>query len=327
MKRILCCVLLVALLFCSAACVQAEEDTAEILNSLMELSEEQRAEVLKYLVCAMYMMGERKAVTKAYGVSSEMEKTAGQELLEEDVKQAVGTQVASEKLIYEGTGFDTPEEAALNYLEGLKELNLQKMLSSFAYESYIGHLSMESEIVGNGMYNVFLIDPCLPLSNDLFADLSVERYRSSIVLNILWQMLRLNFPGTELENQKHIIANDEGFERLREIFSGDIVEQITEISEVEAIAMLDMMDMGYISSNYFSTQAIQLRIAHAVRIGADDLQDVAIRFRLNGKTYFFCPRAICYNGRWYLYTLDSDASAFCGAESTMGGMFAVDEEE
>ena len=45
---------------------------------------------------------------------------------------------------YEGEGFDTPEDAALYYLAGLKNQDFEQMLAAFAWETQADHFDFRS---------------------------------------------------------------------------------------------------------------------------------------------------------------------------------------
>ena len=44
----------------------------------------------------------------------------------------------------EGDGFDSPEDAAKAYLEGLRDLDIPRMMSAFAVESYVENFNFEA---------------------------------------------------------------------------------------------------------------------------------------------------------------------------------------
>ena len=53
---------------------------------------------------------------------------------------------SGEGIRYEGLGFDTPEEALTCYVEGIKELDFEKILSAFAWETQASHYSVKKQI-------------------------------------------------------------------------------------------------------------------------------------------------------------------------------------
>ena len=58
---------------------------------------------------------------------------------------AIMTQLShADQKTYEGSGWNTPEDAVLHYLDGLKEQDLDKMISAYAVESYIDHFDPQA---------------------------------------------------------------------------------------------------------------------------------------------------------------------------------------
>ena len=61
----------------------------------------------------------------------------------------------------EGSGFHTPEEAVLAYLEGLNRGDATEMLSTFAIESYVDNMDAENYLSRARSYGGFsLIHTC-----------------------------------------------------------------------------------------------------------------------------------------------------------------------
>ena len=50
---------------------------------------------------------------------------------------------ANTAIRYEGAGFDTPEDAVACYMNGLKNLDFEQMLSAYAWETLASHYSVE----------------------------------------------------------------------------------------------------------------------------------------------------------------------------------------
>ena len=76
---------------------------------------------------------------------------------------------------YEGEGFDTPEEAVLYFLDGLKNLDYEQMLDAYAWETRISHYSMEEKFRQDRMFAPG--DVWLPGSDDFTHALNLAALR------------------------------------------------------------------------------------------------------------------------------------------------------
>ena len=57
------------------------------------------------------------------------------------------------KIRYEGDGFDTPEDAVICYMTGLRNLDFEQMLGAFAWETLASHYLTEKQIKRLKGYN------------------------------------------------------------------------------------------------------------------------------------------------------------------------------
>ena len=78
---------------------------------------------------------------------------------------------------YEGEGFETPEEAALCYVEGLKNLDFQQMLSAFAWETQAEHYSVKDSLMRLASYSPSN-SVKFPSSHDFLVDANLEAIRA-----------------------------------------------------------------------------------------------------------------------------------------------------
>ena len=74
---------------------------------------------------------------------------------------------------YEGPGFDTPEDAVLYYLAGLKNLDIEQMLGAFSWETQAAHYSFRDLVLRmKGMEPTVV--PGMPFSDGFSTAAKVE---------------------------------------------------------------------------------------------------------------------------------------------------------
>lgn len=106
-----------------------------------------------------------------------------------------GEEVASSR--YEGSGFDTPEEAALWYLAGIRNLDFEQILSAFAWETQAAHFDFRAFI--SRIQNIVIsYHPGMPASNGLLLSAMVEELRDYQV-DLIRRALE-NFVNDEVPN-------------------------------------------------------------------------------------------------------------------------------
>jgi hypothetical protein len=77
-------------------------------------------------------------------------------------------------------GFDTPEDAVWEYVDGLKNADLDRMIGAFAIETYIENASLEKSLERVRAYLFFSSDINMPNSNEFVTALNIENRRKSV---------------------------------------------------------------------------------------------------------------------------------------------------
>ena len=81
-----------------------------------------------------------------------------------------------ERIRYEGEGFVTPEEALTCYMEGLKNLDFDQMMSAFAWETQMEHYDLRVFLERIGAYQATM-RPRMPSVNDFMFSANVNVLR------------------------------------------------------------------------------------------------------------------------------------------------------
>lgn len=94
---------------------------------------------------------------------------------------------AKQDLTIEAEGFNSPQESAKAYLEGLKANDLNSMISTFAVESYVDHSDLQAQVEFYNMYFFMSQEINLPVTDDFSRDLNIQSRKKEIVQEIVKQ--------------------------------------------------------------------------------------------------------------------------------------------
>lgn len=87
----------------------------------------------------------------------------------------------------ESGGFDTPQEAAAAYLEGLKTCDTERMLGTFAVESYARNFDFQAYMEYMQSYVLSQQEVKIPIANDFIQDITGCKRREQIKEDMLRQ--------------------------------------------------------------------------------------------------------------------------------------------
>ncbi len=202
----------------------------------------------------------------------------------------------------EGSGFATPEDAAKAYLKGLRDQDLDAMLSVFAVESYAAHYDFEAMVEWLASYQPNL-EMRLPGTNEYTGRLNIEMHRNQIVNQIITQYMAYN-ASDELNDYKPVILEDPAeLKEFVEKFENDTQDYVfADIQITGAMQPEDLSEMYLVEQN----QQNIARQAMIYGVNTGDVANVVITFEADGQEWIFCPQAIRYDGKWYLQSLQGN---------------------
>ena len=218
------------------------------------------------------------------------------------------------------SGFLSPEDAVVAYLEGLRDTNLEAMMSAFAVETYVAHFDLQAFLERLGMYQFTL----LPDANELVREMNVEMRRSNVTSRIRMQYLVLTHPD------RHTYAS-EGSEFLHRIIQEDEVVPFLQdfYANLNAPTWSGLEIQGFLplkwsewyqeaSEDYY--EILERNIAF---LGAQQLVGRIAVFTLDGDYYLLFADLAEYNGRWYINELGGITGIFANVPGDMHGIMAV----
>ena len=187
----------------------------------------------------------------------------------------MGLTSSAAPMAYEGEGFETPEDIVLLYLEGFREMDLSKMCSAFAIETYVNKFDYREQLKLME-YSPAYMGVKYPNSNELLTSINIEMRKNDIVGVILWQQLQLHIQLLNIDITNDDPIGDDADEAL-----SYIVDTFTESMDSLAVDTLEVK--GFVPPEFFSedyrSEENQAKLKkHAEICGADEIQSVVVSF-------------------------------------------------
>lgn len=234
----------------------------------------------------------------------------------------------SEPRTVEGEGYDSPKEAALAYVEALKEGDVEKMISTFAVESYVANMDLEGWIEKAGGYSSTL-QPGFWSIDDYTESVNILRRKNQLVNGIYYQYMMLSELGFEDEAftypisvQRMEAGEYEEFDSVEEFYDAlmdpDWMEKLSEMEIGDVLTAEDLEDE--LGENFFSEHNKAYNERTFEILNADDYAMLAVEIELDGEEYYQCLNMICYDGKWYNCFFSGTIGQFFGTSPLGAGL-------
>lgn len=278
----------------AAADTASDPDVASIMQEIVLLTPEARADLLSALV--LYTdLADRTGDTGQGAVPA-----------------VTGT---ADFQTYEGPGWASPEEAVQLYLEGFKAQNPRQMLQAFAIETYVRHFDFAAQLERSGGFN-FTANIRLPNLNEAFITHNIESRRQFLYNYIFYQFMTLMLPETDIFIPVSVV----GAEKLEEFLASF---EAADVTRFETITLEGFVDPADLSEPYLShNNQKNLKMLQAI-YGADDLKSMVAQITIDGQDYLFCCDVLRYGDAWYLSSLGGSIGNYLGIEYVAGGLMPV----
>ncbi|MEL7608903.1 MAG: zinc ribbon domain-containing protein [Bacillota bacterium] len=220
----------------------------------------------------------------------------------------------------EGPGFATPEDAAKAYLNGLRDQDMDAMLSAFAVESYVEHYDLKAMVERIRMYQPGLEVP-LPNTTEYTRRMNIASRTSQIAGAAITQYLYYNAPDELNGYAATVLKDPQEVADFMEKFERDTKSYV-----FEDLAIADVLRPEDLSPQYLAeaNQENIKRQAKTFGAGSGDVANLAIAFEADGRLWLFCPQAVRYGGRWYLQSLQGNLANLLGMPVYSGGIMPAD---
>jgi len=226
--------------------------------------------------------------------------------------------------IYEGPGWASPEDAILFYLEGLKEQDLEKMISAFAVETYIDHFDLEMQLERIRAYNMAMV-PRLPNSHDLLRAINVEARKNEIVQTVLWQMTTICLPERDFSMTTSFPKEDADENSMTAFV--EALENAFAAVDFDTLQHKLFIPPERINERYMSEQNQANIVRSCAPFGVDEAHSVVALFTVDGKFCVLCCDVARYGDRWFMFRPGGNIANLLGLPLLNGGVVAVPQED
>ncbi|WP_349672864.1 hypothetical protein [Lacrimispora sp.] len=223
--------------------------------------------------------------------------------------------LGSADTIEETGGFDSSQMAVRRYLEYLAANQQDKMIGTFAVESYVNHFDFRTRLESSGAYIFMQQEFNFPAVTDFTRDLNIESRKNDIRWNLLEQYTAL---GVLSEIDTADLVQTEDF---------DVTFALSELPKrlnTSTIKILGYISPEKMSESYGSTDYQDIKLRSMKAYGADDIESIAAAFELNGVRYIICIDTVKYEDRWYIRELGGELSLLLGIDSRYAGIIRAD---
>lgn len=197
----------------------------------------------------------------------------------------------------ESDGFDTPQEAAAAYLEGLKTGDTKRMLRTFCVESYARNFDMQAYMEYMQAYMFLHQDVKVPAINDFTkAMISCER-REQLKEDMLAQGNTLYLWNCYFND----IEPDQGGTS----FGWAELSKEVALDSIEIVGFI--LPEELIETRLFE-KGKEISGRRSRFYGADQIQDCMVVFTCGGGTYCLFMEEVQYNSRWYNSSFGNNTS-------------------
>ena len=231
----------------------------------------------------------------------------------------------ADQTTYEGPGWDTPEDAVLVYLEGMKEQDLYKMISAYAVETHIDHFDLQAQLERIRAYTISMI-PRMPNSTNLLWGINVEARKNEIVQSILLQMSTLCLYERAQDFDRPIGFQSDNFAEEARAFVEELDQAFAAV-DFNTLNVLRFTPPELISELYASERNQENIKRQAAPYGVDEMRSVIAVFALDDKVGALCCDVARYGDRWFMHKPGGNIAAIIGFSAMTGGVIAGPVEE
>ena len=208
----------------------------------------------------------------------------------------------------EGNGFPTSHEAAEAYLDAFFNVDIDKLISTCAVETFVENFDSLSQIQELGQF--YFVAPAVlyeamgAFDEGLAAQSRVGEITSKLLSSYRWLCLSdslykdysslLDMSVTALQGPDYYTEALEYFSMLERDFNAEKVRAVKEY-----MLMTPYEYAGDAYDSYRSDRVIRQLDSLVSIYGADDIEEFIAIFTLDGEEWAIAFETLCYNGKWY----------------------------
>ena len=215
---------------------------------------------------------------------------------------------------YEGDGFATPEDAVLAYLAGLKNLDMDRMLGAYAWETQAEHYSFRDLLLrAKGIDPSYV--PGMPFTSGLLVSANLEQMRQKQVTAIYQALEMYLLRENHMSNTNTYsikFENDAEIEAYFRLFSDS--GRLQSLAAMDSIRFYSSDDVtGFNEKPEAGQERLRELYEKQTRpYGADEVRDIVVLFDAGKETLYAAPTVARYGEKWYLVNVSSYTSGIFG---------------
>jgi len=217
----------------------------------------------------------------------------------------------------EGNGFNTPQEAAEAYIQGLADNDIETMLAACAVETYTENFDLGQMVTDFQSLQPNLADGFVPQKSFFSKQLDIELRRSGLVDNIRYQYLTL-IDSTILEGLS--ISYNKENEDINDFLDSNFISDDSEIlSSIRFTGTY--LNVDDITDGKYSMEQNMERFRKTfARYGVDEAVCLAPVIEAGGRQYMLAVELGRYGDRWYVLMFGGQLGSILGIPNTSGGL-------
>ena len=211
---------------------------------------------------------------------------------------------------YEGDGFASPEDALACYMEGLKNLDFEQMMSAFAWETQMEHYDLRAFFERVGAYQPTM-RPRMPSVNDFMfsANVNILRfYQADLIYRSIEAYILGDDSPTKAKTGSVIFEKEsDDIEVFLNKFENGRLEKLAQMTNIRCLSPDEITENMF--SSYKNPENF---IKQTACYGADETVNLVGIADVGDETLYCCPTICRYGDKWYLVSVSSFASMLVG---------------
>lgn len=237
-----------------------------------------------------------------------------------DTKVDTKSESKAKKSKYEGSGFETKEDAMKAYLKAFEKGDIEEIYKCYAIETLVENYQMKQQCKRFGGYTAYS-SISFPLYGELSRSILTTARLNDVNKVIYYRYGMLS--GWDLDE----IYSSAGrsFDSENEI--DEFIDEYFPNKEKEICSKCEIVSFyepeEILGKQWTNTEKMNQNIIDVY--GCEDYDSIGVVFKNNGKYYFIAQDLIKYNGRWFLLISESKFSAILQISITDGQMWPLGE--
>jgi hypothetical protein len=225
---------------------------------------------------------------------------------------------------HESAGYATPEDAVSAYMEALQQADLQATASAFAIETYAANYDFTGYLELIRAYSP-TAPIKLPASDPFNVALNIESRSAQVVGGILYQYLRLCCPDLD-PVQVQALPDDAAVAHFVDDLSTNANSEV--LTSIDSFTFVPLEEVSADTYELYTSDRNEDNIgAREAVLGADELTDLAVRFRSRDGDVYALFSVVRYGDQWWLSELGGTFATLLDISLTDGGIVPVDQTD